>query len=967
MKRFELWTGLWVFTLSLVLGFTSVVGSEDVPTDDGDSDTSEVVEESLGAEVESETDPEAEEDVSSEGEEEISDEEAFDLAIEDAEKLNGLIDLYYNEERGTILAEIDPDQLDRFYLLVVTLSRGIGELGLVNGMPMGDFTFKFQKQGETIHLVLPNINFRYDRSGDRGVNQAILDRSFSDSTLYSFPIIATHPNRDSYLIDLTDLLVTSDLSGFQGWLGFLGYTPDLPTSYLRDVRAYPNNLEFESIVGFAGEPWIWPETLPDYRQFSLGFRYSLSELPHNPDFRPRAADNRVGYFLSAYQNLDETREANRFVRLIQRWDLKKRDPEAELSPPEKPIVFWIENTVPPEHRQAVRDGILSWNAAFEQAGFINAIEVRQMPDDADWDPEDVRYNTVRWLTTESTSFAGIGPSRVNPLTGEILDADILIDGGIARLASSQVAAYFGRDELGLERMAAELLAPRSPASPASLTSSSRLTNALPIDLSQLQARCEGEQCRRLAEIPAFVPRGWGQRSGLSSLCNITNSHAAIGAMALPLLQGTLPYRENFDEYVRQYITHVVSHEVGHTLGLRHNFHGSTHLAPAELNNPAIVAERGLISSVMDYTPVNIAPPGVEQGKFYATEVGAYDRWAIEYGYRDFDNQSPATERNALDAIANRAQANPELSYGTDEDAWIGDDPAINLFDLSSDPAAFAKIQYDNARLMWDRLDSSYPSASGAAEELRERFDLILMYYFRQTAILLEQIGGQSFTRTAPETGDRRIPFTPISRDQQLQSLDLVMDYTFAPDAFEFDGDLLNRLVPSRWSHWGMPWSSQLEYPAFDRISFIQSTTLASLLSPTRMEKLREIEFKSDPGTALTLPDLFDRLDLSIWSEIQAAIPSNITDLRRELQRNYVKLQIDMVLERTYALEDARTLTRRSLQRTRDRLETALNRSSQLDTYTQAHLEDTKIQIDQALNAVRLTDQPEFNPFSLFGF
>jgi hypothetical protein len=967
MKRFELWTGLWVFTLSLVLGFTSVVGSEDVPTDDGDSDTSEVVEESLGAEVESETDPEAEEDVSSEGEEEISDEEAFDLAIEDAEKLNGLIDLYYNEERGTILAEIDPDQLDRFYLLVVTLSRGIGELGLVNGMPMGDFTFKFQKQGETIHLVLPNINFRYDRSGDRGVNQAILDRSFSDSTLYSFPIIATHPDRDSYLIDLTDLLVTSDLSGFQGWLGFLGYTPDLPTSYLRDVRAYPNNLEFESIVGFAGEPWIWPETLPDYRQFSLGFRYSLSELPHNPDFRPRAADNRVGYFLSAYQNLDETREANRFVRLIQRWDLKKRDPEAELSPPEKPIVFWIENTVPPEHRQAVRDGILSWNAAFEQAGFINAIEVRQMPDDADWDPEDVRYNTVRWLTTESTSFAGIGPSRVNPLTGEILDADILIDGGIARLASSQVAAYFGRDELGLERMAAELLAPRSPASPASLTSSSRLTNALPIDLSQLQARCEGEQCRRLAEIPAFVPRGWGQRSGLSSLCNITNSHAAIGAMALPLLQGTLPYRENFDEYVRQYITHVVSHEVGHTLGLRHNFHGSTHLAPAELNNPAIVAERGLISSVMDYTPVNIAPPGVEQGKFYATEVGAYDRWAIEYGYRDFDNQSPATERNALDAIANRAQANPELSYGTDEDAWIGDDPAINLFDLSSDPAAFAKIQYDNARLMWDRLDSSYPSASGAAEELRERFDLILMYYFRQTAILLEQIGGQSFTRTAPETGDRRIPFTPISRDQQLQSLDLVMDYTFAPDAFEFDGDLLNRLVPSRWSHWGMPWSSQLEYPAFDRISFIQSTTLASLLSPTRMEKLREIEFKSDPGTALTLPDLFDRLDLSIWSEIQAAIPSNITDLRRELQRNYVKLQIDMVLERTYALEDARTLTRRSLQRTRDRLETALNRSSQLDTYTQAHLEDTKIQIDQALNAVRLTDQPEFNPFSLFGF
>lgn len=962
MKRFELWTGLWVLTLSVVLGWAPIVLPEAVPGEGGD-DTPASVEGDASDEGSSETDAAAESEVTEETGTEMSEEEAFDLAIEDTDKLDGLITLYYNQEKNTVLAEIDPDQLDRLYLLVVTLSRGIGELGLVNGMPMGDFTFQFQKRGENIHLVLPNVNFRYDRSGDRDINQAILDRSFSDSTLYAFPILATHPDRDSYLIDLTDLLVSSDISGFHGWIEFLGYALDSTASYLQSVRAYPQNLEFESIMGFSGEPWMSLETIPDYRHFSLGFRYSLSELPDNPDFRPRQADNRVGYFLSAYQNLDETREPDRFVRLIQRWNLKKQDPEAELSPPEQPIVFWIENTVPLEHRQAVRDGILSWNAAFEQAGFINAIEVRQMPDDADWDPEDVRYNTVRWLTTASTDFAGIGPSRVNPLTGEILDADILIDGDIARLASSQVAAYFGGEELGLERMAADLFTPRSSAQ----GQPSPVNAGLPINLTRLQARCQGEQCQRLAEIPAFVPRGWSQRSGLSSLCNVTNPQAAIGAMALPLLQGTLPYRENFDEYVRQYITHVVSHEVGHTLGLRHNFHGSTHLAPSELNDPAIVADRGLIASVMDYTPVNIAPPGVNQGQFYATEIGAYDRWAIEYGYRDFSHRTPAAERQALDAIANRAQTNPEFAYGTDEDAWIGRDPEINIFDMSDDPVAFAKAQYDNARLMWDRLNSSYPNASGAAEELRARFDLILGYYFGQTSILLDQIGGQSFTRTAPATGDRRVPLTPIARDRQLQSLDLIMDYIFAPDAFEFDADLLNRLVPSRWSHWGMSWFSPIEYPAFDRIAFIQAATLSSLMSPDRLAELREIEFKSAPGAALTLPDLFDRLDQTIWNEIQAAIPNNVTSLRRELQRTYVKLQVDMLLERVEAPEDARTLARRSLKRTRDRLETALNRSSQLDTYTQAHLEDTKIQIDQALNAVRLTDQPEFNPFSLFGF
>ena len=119
--------------------------------------------------------------------------------------------------------------------------------------------------------------------------------------------------------------------------------------------------------------------------------------------------------------------------------------------------------------------------------------------------------------------------------------------------------------------------------------------------------------------------------------------------------------------------------------------------------------------------------------------------------------------------------------------------------------------------------------------------------------------------------------------------------------------------------------------------------------------------------ALTLPELFDRLDRSIWSEVQTATPTNVNDLRRELQRSYVNRQVDMMLERRYAPEDARTLARRSLRRIHDRLDAALGRSSQLDAYTQAHLEDTKIQIERALNAVRITDQAQSNPFFLFGF
>ena len=90
-----------------------------------------------------------------------------------------------------------------------------------------------------------------------------------------------------------------------------------------------------------------------------------------------------------------------------------------------PIIFWIEKTVPYKYREPIRDGILEWNKAFEKAGFSNAIEVRQQPDDADWDPEDINYNTFRWITANA-GFA-MGPSRVNPMTGQILDADIIFD------------------------------------------------------------------------------------------------------------------------------------------------------------------------------------------------------------------------------------------------------------------------------------------------------------------------------------------------------------------------------------------------------------------------------------------------------------------------------------------------------------------------------------------------------------
>ena len=98
----------------------------------------------------------------------------------------------------------------------------------------------------------------------------------------------------------------------------------------------------------------------------------------------------------------------------------KKDPDAELSEPVQPIVWWIENTTPVEWRDTVAEGVLAWNKAFEAAGFKNAIEVRVQPDDAEWDAGDINYNVIRWTSSPRPPFGGYGPSLANPLTGELI-------------------------------------------------------------------------------------------------------------------------------------------------------------------------------------------------------------------------------------------------------------------------------------------------------------------------------------------------------------------------------------------------------------------------------------------------------------------------------------------------------------------------------------------------------------------
>ena len=708
----------------------------------------------------------------------------FDEVTADTEKLKGVFNLYRDRESGKTYLEVQPDQLDKNFLASITLESGIGDLGIYSGWPLRSFLFQFRRVQNRLQFVVPNTYFRTS-AGDP--QQRAINRSFSDSVLYSLTIQSIHPDRKSLLIDLSELLIDNgDLAGLADefpWLLGENYAFSEDKSYLSEAKNFPFNAEIEAVYGFSGggNDWIYLDSVPDSRAFSLRVRYSFSALPEDNGYQPRIADDRVGYFIAAHQDFSNLNRRDPFKRYIRRWHLEKQDPSLPLSPPKEPIVFWIENTVPKPYREAIREGALMWNDAFEQIGFENAIEVRQMPDDAEWDPADIRYNTIRWSASFGSGVLGLGPSRVNPINGQILDADIVLD-------ASALARYFHRTYGVLTQENANPIRSRSAA-----FSLCNYGEKLPY----LYWRAE-----RNPALKEVLNQRWPLMQSFNASAPVRKGkvcfgleaaeQGSLGLLSLSLLPNPAPSPANEARrvYANQFLRYLTAHEVGHTLGLRHNFRGSTLLKPEELHNPDLTQRWGLVSSVMDYVPVNLAPEGQPQGEYYSTVLGPYDLWAIEYGYKPISAFNPREERRQLKRIAQRA-SEPGLSYSPDEDSFNLLDPTSNRWDLSNDMLTYSQWQMGNARRMWQALDRRYPSPGDDHSELRDRFHIIFSHYARHAMKATRYIGGQTFKRENRNAFTGRRPFEPIPVDQQRQALALLQRHVFAADAFnDISPDLL---------------------------------------------------------------------------------------------------------------------------------------------------------------------------------
>lgn len=756
-----------------------------------------------------------------------------------SKKIEGLFTIYQDTITGSVKLLVKEDQLNKDFIYFSQIADGVTEAGAFRGAFRGNSVFQVKKYFNKLDFITPNTSFYFDENSALSKSS---EANISDAVMATGKILALDEKNGEYLIDADRLFLSETFTRVKGPkrpgrspLAFSLGNFDKQKSKINEIKNYPENTNVKTQYVYSNPSVLngGSAAVTDGRNVSIKVFHTFMNMPKD-DYSPRMDDARVGYFLTETNDMTATSTVN-YRDMIHRWKLVKKNPEVAISEPVTPITWWIENTTPLEWREIIKEGVLAWNVAFEKAGFKNAMAVKVQPDNADWDAGDVRYNVLRWTSSPNPPFGGYGPSFVNPRTGEILGADIMLE-----------FVHF------TNRVFADKL------------------------YNDATTNMELETSEEL-EVTKFFEK---QNLNYCSMGHVMHDNIQLGSA---VLQATGASDLDMDALKKEGMKSLIMHEVGHTLGLNHNMKASQLFSPEQLADADFIKGKALTGSVMDYAGINITNDRSKQGQYADMAVGPYDIWAVQFGYQDFKDDSE------MGVLLNKS-TKPELIFGNDADDMRSPgkaiDPRVMIGDLSNDQITYSINRFELVNSMMKNLKTQFTTKGETYEDLRRAYYTLHNQSAVAGGVISRFIGGVYVDRSTFGQEGGTQPYTPVSLSDQKRAMEAMKKYIFAPDAFNTPKDVYNFLAKQRrgYNFFAGPEDPKIH----EQVLAYQTKVLAHIMHPNTLQRISNSElygndyklssFMSDINNIMFKPDVY----------------GSINSFRQNLQAVYTKRLIVMI-------------------------------------------------------------------------
>jgi len=774
-----------------------------------------------------------------------------------SKETDGLFKMYQDTITGSLQMVISEEQLGKEFIHFGQVANGVLDAGSFRGAYGGSKIFKIEKYFNKIEFITQNTSFYFDP--DNALSKS-KEANMSEGNMASLKIEAHDKENGLYLIKADGLFLKetfrqikpSKRPGTPPTAFSLGNL-DKNKTKINAIRNYPENTDIavEYVYSKPSTTNGGSNAVSDGRNVSVKVFHSLIAMPDN-DYEIRYDDPRVGYWTTQVNDQTATETVN-YRDLIHRWHLVKKDPNAAISEPVEPIVWWMENSTPVEWRETIKEAGEKWNVAFEKAGFKNALVIKMQPDDADWDAGDIRYNVLRWTSSPRPPFGGYGPHLSNPRTGQTFAADIMLE-----------YVHF--------------------------------TNRVLYDkMFELNANNEDFDYNTFAEDNMMY----------CSAGHIMHENTQFGQAVIALASASDLEMERMK---KEAMIALILHELGHTLGLNHNMKASQLFSPEQLADANFIEGKCLTGSVMDYAAINLTEDRTKQGQYYDTTVGPYDIWAIQFGYTPFKS-----EQEREDLLNKSTQ--PELVFGNDADdmrsSRRGIDPRVNVGDLSNDAIGDAINRIKLATTMMSDIKDKFSVDGKSYQELVRVSNILNRTRAGATSVISRYIGGVYVDRAMVSQKGGTQPYTPVSLEDQKRAMNALSKYAFAPDAFETPNELYNYLAMQRRGfNFRTPEDPKIHRP----ILSAQKRVLSHLLHVNTLQRISDSElygndyslstFMTDLNNAIFRADIYGNVN-SFRQNLQIEYTNILVSMLTGKQRgNYTNASKSMAL---YNLKKIRTM------------------------------------------------------------